>query len=79
MCKHISAVLYGIGARLDENPELLFLLRNVNHEDLISKAGTTITKSKPSKILDIGNLSEIFGIEIVQERRGKPKSRTKRS
>src|SRR5689334_17989918 len=27
MCKHIAAVLYGIGARLDKEPELLFTLR----------------------------------------------------
>jgi uncharacterized Zn finger protein len=31
MCKHVAAVLYGIGARLDERPDLLFLLRNVDH------------------------------------------------
>jgi len=36
MCKHIAAVLYGIGARLDHQPELLFLLRNVDHEELIT-------------------------------------------
>ena len=36
MCKHIAAVLYGVGARLDQQPELLFLLRNVDHEELIT-------------------------------------------
>ena len=35
MCKHVAAVLYGVGARLDEKPELLFTLRGVNHEELI--------------------------------------------
>ena len=39
MCKHVAAVLYGIGARLDERPELLFKLRAVNEQDLIAKAG----------------------------------------
>ena len=38
MCKHLAAVLYGIGARLDQNPELLFLLRSVKQEELISQA-----------------------------------------
>jgi uncharacterized Zn finger protein len=38
MCKHVAAVLYGIGARLDERPELLFLLRSVDQQDLIAKA-----------------------------------------
>jgi len=71
MCKHISAVFYGIAARLDENPELLFLLRNVNHQELITHAGTRITKAKSSKILEAANLSEIFGIDIVEHpRRG---------
>src|SRR5689334_8221238 len=30
MCKHVAAVLYGIGSRLDTNPELLFHLRGVD-------------------------------------------------
>lgn len=29
MCKHVAAVLYGVGARLDEKPELFFTLRGV--------------------------------------------------
>ena len=39
MCKHVAAVLYGIGARLDHQPELLFTLRKVDQQDLIAKAG----------------------------------------
>jgi len=31
MCKHVAAVLYGVGARLDDKPEELFLLRQKNH------------------------------------------------
>ena len=38
MCKHVAAVMYGIGARLDEKPELLFLLRKVDHLELIAGA-----------------------------------------
>ena len=68
MCKHVAAVLYGIGARLDEKPDLLFILRKVNHEDLIAKAGTSLPRKRkgaaPGKVLDTGDLSEIFGIEI---------------
>ena len=40
MCKHVAAVLYGIGARLDHQPELLFTLRNVDQQDLIANAGS---------------------------------------
>ena len=34
MCKHVAAVLYGIGARLDQQPELLFRLRAVDGAEL---------------------------------------------
>ena len=30
MCKHVAAVLYGIGARFDENPLLFFELRGID-------------------------------------------------
>ena len=70
MCKHVAAVLYGIGARLDEKPDLLFTLRKVNHEDLIAKAGTSLSRTRKGaavgRVLDTGDLSEIFGIEIAQ-------------
>ena len=36
MCKHVAAVLYGVGAQLDTRPELLFKLRGVDHEELIA-------------------------------------------
>jgi uncharacterized Zn finger protein len=73
MCKHISAVLYGVGARLDEKPELLFTLRKVNQEDLIADAGSRIVKPKAAKVLKTENLSEIFGIDIVEDRRKRRK------
>lgn len=69
MCKHVAAVLYGIGARLDARPELLFVLRSVNQQDLIAKADTGLRPTKqpaPAKILDSGDLSQIFGIEMAQ-------------
>ena len=68
MCKHIAAVLYGVGARLDQKPELLFSLRKVNAKDLVSQAGVGLPTSKrgPSsgKVLDDFNLSDVFGIEM---------------
>src|SRR6266567_5481545 len=70
MCKHIAAVLYGIGARLDQQPELLFTLRQVDQQDLIAKAGSGLSK-KPkgltgAKVLASDDLSEMFGIEMAQ-------------
>jgi len=69
MCKHVAAVLYGVGARLDERPELLFLLRGVDQEDLIAKAGTGLhppaNGQAGAKVLDSGDLSQMFGIELA--------------
>ena len=69
MCKHVAAVLYGIGARLDDQPDLLFALRKVDHQDLITRAGRGLPRGsgtpKTGKVLDEGDLSEMFGIEIA--------------
>jgi uncharacterized Zn finger protein len=68
MCKHVAAVLYGIGARLDDRPELLFKLRKVDEKDLIAKAGKGLPLSKKGpakeKVLAADGLSELFGLEM---------------
>jgi uncharacterized Zn finger protein len=68
MCKHVAAVLYGVGARLDSKPELLFTLRGVNHEDLIQsdaeQAVAAATSRGKSKRLATSEIGEVFGIEI---------------
>ena len=68
MCKHVAAVLYGIGARLDTKPELLFTLRGVDHEELIAadaeQAVAAATSRGKSKRLAASDLGEVFGIEI---------------
>ena len=71
MCKHVAAVLYGVGARLDQAPELLFLLRGVDHEELISAeaavaASATGTKSGRRRIANEA-LTDVFGIEIAED------------
>lgn len=67
MCKHVAAVLYGVGARLDEQPELLFLLRGVDHLELIEAevglAEVTGAKTGRRRIA-AGALADVFGIEI---------------
>ena len=69
MCKHVAAVLYGIGARLDRQPELLFTLRKVDQQDLIATAGSDLsTKGKRpagTKVLASDDLSKMFGIEMA--------------
>ena len=68
MCKHVAAVLYGVGARLDEQPELIFTLRHVDAKDLVMQAGAGLPKSKratPSgNVLDDPHLADVFGIEM---------------
>jgi uncharacterized Zn finger protein len=69
MCKHVAAVLYGIGARVDERPELLFKLRKVDEKDLIAKAGRGLPLSKKGpaseRVLGTDGLSELFGLELA--------------
>ena len=69
MCKHVAAVLYGIGARLDERPELLFTLRNVDQQDLIAKAGSGLALSRTGpaadRILADDGLAELFGVDMA--------------
>lgn len=71
MCKHVAATLYGIGARLDEDPSLFFKLRGVDTEDLIARAvkdktGDLLakTKKKSVKVIDDADLADIFGIDM---------------
>jgi uncharacterized Zn finger protein len=67
MCKHIAAAMYGIGARLDHRPELLFLLRGVDHEELISTEldlqSAESAKGKRRR-LSGADLSDVFGVEM---------------
>lgn len=73
LCKHVAAVLYGIGARLDEQPELLFRLRQVNEKDLITHVEKALSSAKPgperksSKVLASGDLAGMFGLDLGQE------------
>jgi uncharacterized Zn finger protein len=71
MCKHVAAVLYGIGARLDQQPELLFTLRQVDQQDLIAQAGSELAKQRKlpaaTRVLVSDDLSAMFGIDIAAE------------
>jgi len=70
MCKHCAAVLYGIGARLDSQPELLFTLRGVDHTELIGQAVSAENLDRSlgqasGTALSTGDLGEMFGIDLV--------------
>lgn len=71
MCKHIAAVLYGIGARLDQQPELLFSLRQVDPKDLIAQVGAGLPSLKKvpasRKVLVDATLADVFGLDMTED------------
>jgi uncharacterized Zn finger protein len=70
MCKHVAAVLYGIGSRLDHKPELLFHLRAVDENDLVAHIDTALPLAKKGpdagKVLESDDLSALFGLDMVE-------------
>jgi uncharacterized Zn finger protein len=66
MCKHVAATLYGVGSRLDCEPELLFKLRDVDHLEVIAQAGSPVAgrKGTGKKTIASDRLADVFGIEL---------------
>jgi uncharacterized Zn finger protein len=71
MCKHIAAVLYGVGARLDEQPELLFQLRAVNQNELVANLNSELpllkTGPDAARLLLDDDVSALFGLEMEEK------------
>ena len=74
MCKHIAATLYGVGARLEEDPALIFTLRGVDMLDLIKRTGSSNAKEllqktpqKSSRTIDRADRSAAFGVEPKED------------
>jgi uncharacterized Zn finger protein len=67
MCKHVAAVLYGVGARLDDSPGLLFRLRNVDENALLA-SGPDLAAAAPAagKLLDEQDLGALFGLDMAE-------------
>jgi uncharacterized Zn finger protein len=71
LCKHVAASLYGVGAKLDQNPTLLFLLRGVDPADLISKASAaeavrqTAATAGGAPVMSETEVADVFGIELA--------------
>ncbi|HBG01522.1 MAG TPA: hypothetical protein DDW87_08120 [Firmicutes bacterium] len=68
MCKHVTAVLYGIGARFDLDPTLFFTLRNVDFQLFIKKTIDQKMKSMlknagktTNRVLDDADVAGLFG------------------
>ena len=69
MCKHVAAALYGVGARLDRRPELLFTLRQVDHLELIAGASAATAaagkaRGKGGRRIAASDLADVFGVEL---------------
>ena len=66
MCKHVAAVLYGIGARFDSKPELLFILRQVDPAELLSHAGSGVVTAPAAgeRTLAGDDVGALFGLEM---------------
>jgi len=93
MCKHVAATLYGVGARLDHEPELLFTLRGVDPAEMVEAAVAQPPpggKSRRARVLESDQLSSVFGIDIdmgeassedesAPARRGQRAKRTKKN
>src|SRR6195256_1685965 len=69
MCKHVAAALYGVGARLDASPQLLFVLRGVDENELLASAGQDLALAgsapRAAKVLDDGDVAAFFGLEMA--------------
>ena len=70
MCKHVAAALYGVGARLDEQPQLLFVLRGVDESELVAAAGRDLPLAKaapaPAQVLDESDVAAVFGLDMAE-------------
>jgi len=69
MCKHVAAVLYGVGARLDTDPLLFFKLRGIDVNEFIKKSVEEKMKNmlknagkKSSRVIANADLSRLFGV-----------------
>ncbi len=69
MCKHVAAILYGIGSRLDSDPMLFFELRNVDGRALVRKSIDAKIESmlknaskKSGREIDEKNVYDLFGL-----------------
>src|SRR5271157_2358174 len=70
MCKHVAATLYGVGARLDSQPDHLFTLRGVNREDMVSIVGAdlplTATPAASDRVLADDDIAALFGLDMAE-------------
>jgi uncharacterized Zn finger protein len=64
LCKHVAAVLYGVGARFDQKPETFFTLRSVKLEQLVARSAAGVAARRPAQRKAAATLEKLFGIEL---------------
>ena len=71
LCVHGAAMLYAIGLKLDMDPSLLFVLREVDQQQLVTQVtgaiGQMALEAEPGSALPSEDLASIFGIEVDEE------------
>ena len=74
MCKHVAAVLYGVGVRLDEDPKLFFRLRDAGIDELIKQAVAGKVEKllekagrKSGRIIEDKDIASVFGIDMEEQ------------
>lgn len=74
LCKHVAAAMYGIGSRLDNQPELLFLLRGADSADLIASAADAPDEDQPGRS-ECGNQRDRALLRTGARRQKRPEGR----
>ncbi len=67
MCKHVAAVLYGVGVKFDVDPALFFKLRGVQPVDLFANGSQKVVSDGASADTELlgEDLGALFGIDLV--------------
>lgn len=67
MCKHVAAVLYGVGVKFDADPALFFKLRGVEPLDLFANGSQKVVSDGASADTELQgeDLGALFGIDLV--------------
>jgi uncharacterized Zn finger protein len=88
VCKHVAACLYGVGVRLDTRPDLLFVLRGVDAQDLVEQASRGLAQPPGAAAATLeastADLAALFGIDLIDAapapavKKNKKKTKTKR-
>ena len=76
LCKHVAAVLYGIGRKLDDDPMLLLRLRRIDtasfSEKIVNREAEKLALSSsislpPGRAMDMEEASLLFSVDRYQE------------